>query len=83
MPLGDELNSEVRDIFKYQWGYGNRQVIPETKDIATSNEGVKIEATILYADLSESTPLVDLHEDWLAAEIYKAFLRCCARIYPC
>lgn len=80
MALFDDLTTEVGAIFRSQWDFRNGYVIPETKDIATTNEGVRIEAAVLYADLSDSTPLVDSYDDWLAAEIYKAFLRCSAKI---
>ena len=34
----------------------------------------------LYADLDDSTKLVDTRESWFAAEIYKSYLACAARI---
>lgn len=80
MGLGDDLAGDVRAIFKEQWSYRDGRIIPETKNVGENNSGVRVEATILYADLSDSTQLVDTVEDWRAAEIYKAFLRCCAKI---
>ena len=80
MALGDDLAGDMRAIFKEEWSYRDGRIIPETKNVGENNDGVRVEATILYADLSDSTQLVDTVEDWRAAEIYKAFLRCCAKI---
>lgn len=80
MALNEDLKREVGSIFSDRWGYRDGRIVPETKNVGEGNEGVRIEATILYADLSDSTELVDTYEDWRAAEIYKAFLRCCAKV---
>src|SRR4051812_36873707 len=45
-----------------------------------SNDAVEIDGTVLYADLAESTPLVKGYKDWFAAEVYKNYLYCAARI---
>ena len=39
-----------------------------------------MEATVLYADLDDSTRLVDTKKAWFAAEVYKTYLVCAARI---
>ena len=46
-----------------------------------SNDAIEFErATVLYADLSASTNLVDSKIWWFAAEVYKTFLHCAGRI---
>src|SRR5207248_4620847 len=45
-----------------------------------NNDAVKLDATVLYADLSASTGLVDGYKQHFAAEIYKAYLHCAAKI---
>jgi len=35
---------------------------------------------VLYADLAESTNLVDAHKAWFAAEVYKSYLHCASKI---
>ena len=44
------------------------------------NDAVKIDAAVLYADMDGSTALVDNYYDWFAAEVYKAYLHCAAKI---
>lgn len=81
MALADDLKEQVKTIFKAQWDVRNGQVVPEPEAIQLGNEAVEFErATILYADLSGSTALVNEHDWTLAAEIYKAYLYCAAKI---
>ncbi len=59
---------------------GGRDV-PEAEALSLGNEAVELEhATVLYADISGSTSLVDTQRWNLAAEVYKAFLFCASRI---
>ena len=80
MGLNDELTSSVRSIFKDQWETREGSVVPESSDLKLSNDAVKLDATILYADLSASTSMVDRFKRHLSAEIYKAFLLCAAKV---
>src|SRR5208282_2144551 len=58
---------------KAKWDLRIGQVIPETEAITLGNSGVTLEATILYADLADSTELA-LYDQEIAAEVYKAYL---------
>src|SRR5436305_868835 len=40
----------------------------------TRFEAVELDATVLYADLADSTGLVQGYKDWFAAEVYKTYL---------
>lgn len=80
MALGDDLDSEVRKILQECWTTRTGQVVPESDDLGLGNDAVTLEGTVLYADLDESTKLVDSMEPWFAAEVYKSFLVCAARI---
>lgn len=80
MPLKDELEAEVAKIFRDQWGFREGQVVPDPEDLKLGNDGVRLDATILYADMTQSTKLVDTYKDYFAAEVYKTFLTCCARV---
>lgn len=80
MALGDDLKSEVAKIFKEQWTTRKGQTVPESEDLKLGNDAVELEATVLYADLSGSTKLVDGHKPHFAAEIYKSYLHCAAKI---
>ncbi len=80
MALGDDLNSEVRKILQEKWTTRSGRVVPETDDLKLSNDADTLEGTVLYADLDDSTKLVDTMSPKFAAEIYKSYLVCAARI---
>ncbi|MBA8907504.1 adenylate/guanylate cyclase domain-containing protein [Aminobacter ciceronei] len=81
MALADDIKAEVTKIFKDQWSRRTGQVVPEPESISLSNEAVEFEqATVLYADLSGSTAMVDGKKWWFAAEVYKTFLHCAAKL---
>ena len=52
-----ELAAEVDAIIKARWELRDGEVVPETNDITLGNSGVKLDATVLYADLADSTEL--------------------------
>jgi class 3 adenylate cyclase len=54
--------------------------VPEPQDLKLGNDAVSLNATILYADMSDSTKLVDDQIADLAAEVYKSYMACAARI---
>ena len=80
MALADDLNSQVVQIFREQWTTRSGRVVPEPDDLALRNDAVLLDGTVLYADLDESTDLVNKKKPEFAAEVYKAFLGCAARI---
>jgi class 3 adenylate cyclase len=71
--LEDEIGKEVDSIIRGTWKLRDGQVIPETQDLTLDNSGVKIQATILYADLADSTELA-LYSQEIAAEVCKSYL---------
>jgi class 3 adenylate cyclase len=80
MSLKEELESDVADIFGSQWTQREGNVVPADDSIELSNDAVNLDATVLYADMSDSTALVDQQPKTFAAEIYKTYLRCAAKI---
>jgi len=80
MSLSQSLKSDVKKIFKESWEVRDGRVVPESSDLALNNTGVKLNATVLYADLDGSTNLVDQSSPGFAAEIYKTYLHCAAKI---
>lgn len=78
--LSDELRDEVRAKFREHWTVRPGRVVPDENSVSLGNDGVKINAAILYADLSDSTKLVDNYRDTFAASIYGTFLRCASKI---
>lgn len=80
MGLKEELEREVKKIFRTQWNVREGKKVPESEDIQLGNYAVKLDATVLYADLAESTYLVDNKAAQFAAEIYKTYLYCAAKL---
>lgn len=80
MPLADDLRAEVKAIFRDRWATRDGAVVPESDDLKLNNDAVKLDATVLYADLSASTVLVDKFKQHFAAEAYKVYLHCAAKI---
>lgn len=80
MAIQAELEKEVAAIFRAAWTERDGTVIPADESLKLGNDAVKIDATVLYADLADSTKLVDNHSSRFAAEIYKTFLHCAAKI---
>lgn len=80
MALRDDLNKEVKTILAISWQERDGQKVPEAEDIQLGNDAVKLSATVLYADLAESTNLVDKHKASFAAEVYKSYLHCSSKI---
>jgi hypothetical protein len=80
MTLGSELVGEVKNIFSSQWTSRDGLKVPESDELKLGNDAVKLSGTVLYADLSQSTAMVRGHKDWFAAEVYKTYLYCAAKI---
>lgn len=80
MGLKEDISGEVRNIFKLSWSERNGIVVPETDNLILGNDGVWLNATILYADMADSTHLVDTFNAKFAAKVYKAFLHAAAKI---
>ncbi|MDP2859195.1 MAG: adenylate/guanylate cyclase domain-containing protein [Bacillota bacterium] len=80
MSTGRALKAEVEAIFATKWKRRQGRVVPDVDAITLSNDSVTLDAAVLYADLADSTGLVDGFKDWFAAEVYKAFLIAACRI---
>lgn len=76
------LEKTVKKIFREQWTTRKSDNVPSPENIVLGrNDAIEFDrATVLYADLSGSTSLVDTKTWYFAAEIYKAYLHCAAEI---
>ena len=74
------LNSEIRKILQEPWTVQRSRGAPRPEDLGLDNEGKIINATVLYADLDESTRMVETQEPEFAGRMYKTYLVCAARI---
>lgn len=81
MGLAADLSGEVDDILRLQWTTRQGQVVPVSDDVALGNETVVFDdAVVLYSDLKSSTALVNDFTWSFAAEVYKSFLLCAAKV---
>ena len=80
MSLSDDLKSEVRKVLRESWTTRQGQAVPDPEDLGLGNDAVLLDGTVLYADLNGSTNLVEKEKPKFAAEVYKCFLTCAARI---
>jgi class 3 adenylate cyclase len=78
--LKADLETEVKNVFSAKWDERDGNVVPQDDSVTLGNDAVKLNATVLYADLADSTKLVDSQVAFVAAEIYKTFLHCAAKI---
>jgi class 3 adenylate cyclase len=69
-----DIISEVKAIFATTWATRKGIKVPEPESVTLGNDAVTIDGTVLYADMADSTGLVNGFKDWYAAEIYKCYL---------
>jgi len=82
MSFVSDIEAEVKRIFREPWPTTKATVVPESDSIALEkNEAKEIEdGTVLYADLSGSTKMVQSKSREFAAEVYRAYLYSAAQI---
>lgn len=81
MTNSNDLSSEISQILNETWDITKTTLIPEPEDIRLSNHAKDLEnVTVLYADIDESTNMVQNYKWWFSAEVYKCYLKCAARI---
>lgn len=83
MALKDELEARVYGYASSVWpAVPQGRVVPEpdSPNLTQGNTGVRLDATVLYADIDGSTSMVDKLSATRAAEYYKAYLECAAKI---
>jgi adenylate cyclase len=74
MGLAEKLDSDISTIFQTTWKTRDGVVVPGTDDVALKDGAVKLEATVLYADLFHSTELARKFNRSVAAKIVRAYL---------
>jgi class 3 adenylate cyclase len=82
MSFATDVEAEVKRIFREQWGKSKATTVPEPSNIALEKNEAKVidDGTVLYADLSGSTTMVQNYKPHFAAEVYRAYLYSAAQI---
>lgn len=76
----NDLSSEVSGILATKWTTRQGQQVPEAEQVQLGNDAVLLNATVLYADLIESTKMVDAYRPWFSALVYKCYLKVACRL---
>ena len=80
MNLKDDLSDRVSEILSQSWNIRDGTVVPSTEDVVLKGGGVKLDATVLYADLAQSSYLATEFQQRTAAKVIKSFLYTLSRI---
>lgn len=80
MQIESDVEQEIADTLRDAWEEREGRVVPDDNSVSFGNDAVKIEAVVLYADLTASTALADNFLPTFAAKAIKAFLLASARL---
>lgn len=75
-----ELITEANATLRAKWETREGRKVPQAEDVALGNDAVTLDGTVLYADMADSTGLVDGFKPLFAAKIYKTYLAGTSRI---
>jgi class 3 adenylate cyclase len=80
MGFGDLLKANVKRILNQEWTVRTGLVVPAPATVKLDGGAVKLKATMLYADLADSTELAMNYDFRTAAKVFKSFLSCASLI---
>ncbi len=80
MKSSKDILIEVKEILATKWVTREGKKVPEPEDVQLGNDAVTLDGTILYADLTDSTALVNNFKEWFAAAVYKSYLAAACHI---
>lgn len=82
MKTATEIKRTVKTVLDHAWESRKSRDVPTVERLPLrDNLAAEIDGAVLYADLAESTELVDEYNPAFAARVYKAFLLgCCETI---
>lgn len=80
MTLSEEIKASVSGIFSQSWDIRQGRTVPDDRDVSMTGKVVRLEGTVLYADMKESSKLVEEAGQRIAGRVYQAFLKSSARI---
>jgi len=80
MGLTDVLSAETSNILSQKWNIRDGRTVPESETIQFAGGAVRINATVLYADLAQSSYLATEFQQRTAAKVISTFLYNMSRI---
>lgn len=79
MSIKDDLTGDINSVLDAAWDVRDGTTVPTSDNVALSGGGVRLKATMLYADLADSTGLA-MWDRRVTARICKAFLAASTRL---
>lgn len=80
MTLNDDIRNSISSIMSQEWTITQGRTVPSESDVTMTGKGVKLDGTVLYTDMQESSKLVDIVNQRVAGKVYQAFLNSLAKI---
>ena len=80
MALADDIRRDVSSTISTGWKVRKGRTVPSTESIVLAGGAVELDATFLYADLSNSSRLARDLDRRVAAKILKSFLATTTRL---
>jgi class 3 adenylate cyclase len=80
MGIKDDLSNEVLRIIQQSWDVRDGRTVPSNDDVALEGGGVRLDATVLYADLAQSSKLATDFQQRTAGKVIRIFLKCMCRL---
>lgn len=75
-----DIIKDAKATFKATWELRDGRKVPDTESLKLGNDGLQLDATVLYADMADSTGLVSAYKAPFAAEVYKTYLMGTCRV---
>lgn len=80
MSLKQDLEKRTSTALSQAWDLRDGTTVPDTKSVVLAGGGVRLDCTVLYADLAQSSELATGFQQRTAAKVVKAFLSCMSRL---
>jgi len=78
--LTEELGAKVDEVLSQTWNMRDGNVVPSQESVALEGGAVRLEGTVLYADLAQSSMLATEFQQRTAAKVIRSFLYCMCRL---
>ena len=80
MSLRQDLEKLTAAALSQAWDVRDGRTVPDTDSVLLAGGAVRLDCTVLYADLAESSKLATDFQQRTAAKVVKAFLACMSRL---
>lgn len=80
MSTTESLRTDVAAILDAAWNSRDGRIVPKTDDLVLRDGAVELEATVLYADLANSTMLARKFPRPVVAKVVRAYLSAMTRL---